>query len=283
MKQVPRIIATFALAAYAYGELAEHVYPFVLLPHLGVNLRVVALTLFAVLHAGTNFGWRTGLLMFFATALVTWLFEQIGVTTGAVYGAYHYSGMLGPKLGAVPLLIPLAWFMMIYPSYLITTLIVDGQVLPHRMDIKQVSVRAFIAAMVMTAWDAVIDPSMSRAGFWVWEHGGSYFGVPLQNFSGWLITTFVVYIAFGLLQRRFRLILHQPRDWFAFLPTLAYSIVTLVQVANEKVGPSSVIAFFAMGLPALLAFTRWTQDLTREEDQAKELVRLRTEAIHVEN
>jgi uncharacterized membrane protein len=63
---------------------------------------VSALTLFAVLHAGTNFGWRAGLLMFFATTLITWSFEQIGVVTGAVYGAYHYSGMLGPKLGAVP-------------------------------------------------------------------------------------------------------------------------------------------------------------------------------------
>lgn len=283
MKPALRIIAALALSVYAYGELAEHVYPLVLLPHLGVPVRVAALTIFAILHAGSNFGWRLGLLMFFATALITWLFEQAGVATGAVYGAYHYSGMLGPKLGAVPLLIPLAWFMMIYPSYLITSLILDGQVFPHRMGIKQLGIRALVAAMVMTAWDAVIDPGMSRAGFWVWEHGGSYFGVPLHNFAGWLVTTFVVYIAFGLLQRRFRLILQQSRDWFAFLPTLAYSIVTLVQVANEKVGPSSVIAFFAMGLPALLAITRWTQNLTRCEDLAQELVRLRTESIQVEN
>lgn len=86
--------------------------------------------------------------MFFATALITWSFEQVGVATGAVYGAYHYSGMLGPKLGAVPLLIPLAWFMMIYPSYLITTLIVDGHVFPLQMDIKQVGIRAFVAGTV---------------------------------------------------------------------------------------------------------------------------------------
>lgn len=38
----------------------------------------------------------------------------------AISGTYHYPGMLGPKLGAVPVLIPLAWFMMIYPSYLIS-------------------------------------------------------------------------------------------------------------------------------------------------------------------
>jgi predicted membrane-bound spermidine synthase len=61
MKHTLRSVATFCLAAYVYGEFAAHVYPFVLLPHLGIHLRVMALTLFAVLHAGGNFGWRLGL------------------------------------------------------------------------------------------------------------------------------------------------------------------------------------------------------------------------------
>jgi len=260
MKHTLRAVATLGLAIYAYAELAAHVYPFVLLPQVGIPLKVIALTLFAVLHAGTNFGWRVGLLMFFATTMVTWSFEQVGVTTGMVYGAYHYSGMLGPKLGAVPLLIPLAWFMMMYPSYLVTSLIVDGHALPQKTDLKRLGTRAMIAAIVMTAWDAVIDPGMSRTGYWIWEHGGSYFGVPRQNFAGWLLTTFVVYGVFGLLQRWLKPPVRQRSDWFGFLPTLAYAIVTLVQVADREAGPSSVIAFFAMGFPALLAFVRWTQD-----------------------
>ncbi|MBV8639849.1 MAG: carotenoid biosynthesis protein [Verrucomicrobia bacterium] len=260
MKHTLRAVATLGLAIYAYAELAAHVYPFVLLPQVGIPLKVIALTLFAVLHAGTNFGWRVGLLMFFATTMVTWSFEQVGVTTGMVYGAYHYSGMLGPKLGAVPLLIPLAWFMMMYPSYLVTSLIVDGHALPQKTDLKRLGTRAMIAAIVMTAWDAVIDPGMSRTGYWIWEHSGSYFGVPRQNFAGWLLTTFVVYGVFGLLQRWLKPPVRQRSDWFGFLPTLAYAIVTLVQVADREAGPSSVIAFFAMGFPALLAFVRWTQD-----------------------
>jgi len=229
-------------------------------------LKVIALTLFAVLHAGTTFGWRVGLLMFFATTMVTLSFEQLGVTTGMVYGTYHYSGMLGPKLGAVPLLIPLAWFMMMYPSYLVTSLIVDGHALPQKMDFKPLGTRAMIAAIVMTAWDAVIDPGMSRTGYWIWEHGGSYFGVPRQNSAGWLLTTFVVYVVFGLLQRWLKPPLQQRSDWFGFLPTLAYAIVTLTQVADREAGPSSVIAFFAMGFPALLAFVRWTRDSKSPEE-----------------
>jgi hypothetical protein len=93
--------------------------------------------------------------------------------------------------------------------------------------------------------------------------------VPRQNFAGWLITTFAVYVVFGLLQRWLKLTLRQPRDWFAFLPTLAYAAVTLVQVANQEAGASSVIAFFAMGFPALLAIVRWSRDSTSPEQQTR--------------
>jgi uncharacterized membrane protein len=178
MKHPLRIIATLGLAAYVYGELATYVYPFVLLPHLGLSLQVMPLTFFAAMHDGTNFGWRDGLLMFFATPLVRWSFEQVGVLTEAAYGAYHYLGMLGPKLGAVPLLIPVVWFMMIYPSYLVPSVIVDGQPFPQKTDMKRLGTRAVIAIVVMTAWSAVMDQRMLQAGFWIWEQGGSYFGVP---------------------------------------------------------------------------------------------------------
>jgi uncharacterized membrane protein len=276
-----RLIATIALIAYVYGELAAHVYPFVLWPHLGVSVRVVALTLFSVVHAGSRFGWRVGLLMFLATALITWSFEQAGVATGAIYGPYHYSGMLGPKLGGVPLLIPLAWFMMMYPSYLVTTLIVDGRILPQRTDLTRLLTRALVAAMVMTSWDAVIDPGMSKAGYWVWEHGGSYFGVPRQNFVGWLVTTFVVFTAFGLIQRSLRPNIRQTRDWFAILPVIAYGTVTLTQIANQETGPSSIIALFAMGFPLLISLVHWSQDLVRLEGRSQQ-VRIQPETVSVE-
>jgi uncharacterized membrane protein len=147
--------------------------------------------------------------------------------------------------------------MMIYPSYLVTNLIVDGRVFPESTDVRRLLIRALMAAMVMTAWDAVIDPAMSQAGFWTWEHGGSYFGVPRHNFAGWLATTFAVYLVFGFLQRRFKPLLNQTHDWFGLLPILTYAAVALVQVANQNVSPPSIVALFAMGFPALLTLVRW--------------------------
>ncbi len=75
---------------------------------------------FALLHAAQREGWEGALRLLALVFVVSLLFESIGVATGLVYGPYHYTDHLGPKfLGLVPYLIPVAWFMMSYPSFVI--------------------------------------------------------------------------------------------------------------------------------------------------------------------
>jgi len=79
---------------------------------------------------------------------------------------------------------------MIYPSW------VTARALLRGADMRRpagMAALALVAAMIMTAWDTVMDPGMSAAGNWVWEQGGAYFGVPLRNYAGWLLTTLLVY------------------------------------------------------------------------------------------
>jgi len=47
-----------------------------------------------------------------------------------------------------------------------------------------------IGAVLLTSWDFVLDPAMSQASvpFWLWEQPGAFFGMPYQNFAGWLGT-----------------------------------------------------------------------------------------------
>jgi putative membrane protein len=62
-----------------------------------------------------------------------------------------------------------------------------------------------VAAFVMTQWDAVIEPpesTISKA--WIWHDGGAHFGVPLSNYLGWLLTTWLFYQAFTLYLNRRR-------------------------------------------------------------------------------
>ncbi len=149
---------------------------------------------FALLHASLRWNWRAALTLFFISFFVSLAFESLGVATGMVYGAYHYTDKLGPKfLGLVPYLIPAAWFMMMYPS-----LVIAERIVPSGTDWKRGLIVAALGGVIMTAWDVVMDPMMVRGGHWVWEVEGAFFGVPLQNYWGWWLTTFCVFLVNGL-------------------------------------------------------------------------------------
>ncbi len=170
----------------------------------GLNGLIVILLLFSLWHASIALGLRLTVAFFAITAVTSWALEEVGVVTGLVYGPYHYTSSLGPWLGSVPVLIPLAWFMLSYPSYVLANLIVDGWPVGTPGGRGHLVRLAIVGALVMTAWDLVVDPILSgpTVGAWVWERGGPYYGVPLQNYLGWIVTTFTVYVLFRSVERR---------------------------------------------------------------------------------
>jgi uncharacterized membrane protein len=229
------------------------VRPWLSLPGFGNIGFTVIFVLFALVHCFAREALERTAFFFGLTATVSYVLEEVGVRTGGIYGPYHYSDMLGPKLGHVPVLIPLAWFMMIYPSWTVAQALVlgvDTSALPG------LTVRAGVAAMVMTAWDAVMDPGMASAGNWVWERGGPYFGVPFRNYFGWMLTTFLVYWGAGLLWRGDKRRTAGVTKTFAALPILVYTFYTVSYITPRRTPALQVIAFFAMGQPALLALVR---------------------------
>jgi uncharacterized membrane protein len=239
-------------AAIMYLILTEAVWPWLKLPDLGNIGFTLVFVLFALTHCSAVEGLgRTGM-FFVVSAIVSYTMEEVGVRTGLVYGAYHYSDMLGAKLGHVPILIPLAWFMMIYPSWMVARALlrgVDQNSAPGNI------ARAVVAACVMTAWDTVMDPGMAASGNWIWEKGGSYFGVPMRNYLGWLLTTFLVYVIAGYLWRK----LDERVDarWtFASLPVIVYAFFAVRYIASSRIHALQVVAVFSMGLPAFLALMR---------------------------
>ena len=151
-------LSTFFLIIFVYeGAVRMLLQPVDHLPSIfgGVNSQTLILVLFSLTHALYALGWRHTLVFFASSAVISWAFEQVGVATGAIYGPYHYTDVLGVKLGHVPLLIPLAWFMMIYPSYVIANLIADDRPIGSRGSLKHIVWLSFLSAAVMTAWDLV--------------------------------------------------------------------------------------------------------------------------------
>ncbi len=202
-------------------------------------LTLLAFT-FALLHSYQYLGWKRALLLLLLTFAVSLIFESIGVATGLVYGPYHYTNKLGLKfLGLVPLLIPVAWFMMTYPSYVIA-----GRLLPAMDSVWKWRLGvAALGALILTAWDLAMDPMMVAGGHWVWDAPGAYFGIPLQNFWGWWLTIFVTFWLF-LSLARVKPAQQAEAGAFNRLAMWAYAIT----------GFSSTLADFEFGLdgPALV-------------------------------
>lgn len=148
---------------------------------------------FCLVHGASQTGWRKVLILAGTCFIVAMALECIGVSTGKIYGPYHYSDQLGPKfLGLVPYLIPLAWFMMMYPSLVIAQDLLRTSA-PRGIKIL---LTAGLGGLVMTAWDLVMDPFMVQAGHWTWDGPAKtlvYFGIPLQNYWGWFITTLLTF------------------------------------------------------------------------------------------
>jgi uncharacterized membrane protein len=211
--------------------------------------------LFAVDHSSQRLGWRRALLLLGLTFGVSLFIESVGVATGLIYGPYHYTDKLGYKfLGLVPIIIPLAWFMMSYPSFVIAS-----RILPKMRNIWAWRLCVAAAgAVIMTAWDLAMDPMMVAGEHWVWEEPGAYFGIPLQNYWGWWLTIFVTFILFIILGRLTPEKLATSDQRFERQAVLLYAIVglsTVIVCLQIGLGGPALAGLFAMLPWALVGFT----------------------------
>jgi uncharacterized membrane protein len=177
----------------------------------------------SVAHAGLAHGARTALGLLALVGFTAVAFEAVGLATGFPYGRYTYSDALGPTLLGVPFLVPLAWLMMAWPSWVLAERL--ARPVRHRRG----TVRVLAAAGVFAAWDVVLDPQMVQAGYWTWAHPAPGLPgidtVPLTNLAGWLLAGGVLMALLDLLVTRTS-VLAAPRLGPA-APLLALGWMTL--------------------------------------------------------
>jgi putative membrane protein len=108
--------------------------------------------------------------------------ELLGTGTGFPFGAYAYTDLLGPKwFDKVPLLIPLSWFTMAWPAWILACRLSRGWL------------AVVLGTALLVAWDLVLDPAMSSVTtYWIWAESGSYYGMPWSNLLGWAVTGLVL-------------------------------------------------------------------------------------------
>jgi uncharacterized membrane protein len=155
----------------------------------------------SVVHAGLSRGTRVGVSLFLLVTTTAVAFEAVGLATGVPYGRYEYSDALGPTLLGVPFLVPLAWLMMAWPSWVLA-----DRLTRRLSDGRRAVVRVAVAAAVLAGWDVVLDPQMVQAGYWTWAHPDpglpGITTVPLTNLAGWLTAGAVLMTLLHLLVAR---------------------------------------------------------------------------------
>jgi putative membrane protein len=212
----------------------------------------------SVVHAWLARGRRTGAGVLLLVAVTAVAFEAIGLATGFPYGRYTYAGTLGPTLLGVPFLVPLAWLMMAWPSW----------VLADRLAGERRWARVATAAGIFAGWDVVLDPQMVQAGYWTWAHPRPGLPgidtVPLTNLGGWLLAGAVLMTLLDVLVARTG-VAGSPRIGDA-APLLALAWMTLggaLAHAGWLGLPGSAVWEAALAVPVVAVLLRRRSNRTR--------------------
>lgn len=224
-----------------------------------------------IAHAIYLLGARRALTMFLVATVLSFAAEAWGVRSGILFGRYEYTALFGTKLWGVPLIMPFAYFMQTYPCYLMANLLTEGVFIPRRTTFLWTFWLSIFGGMMMTAWDLTIDPLMScnpafpgTAGMcddtspaWHWLDGGPYFGVPLQNFVGWMITTSTIFLVYRLVEQRLRPHAHhRAYSPILLVPVICYGVLAISDAFTGVFEPVRIISPIVMGMPVVATLLR---------------------------
>ncbi len=125
-------------------------------------------------------GYKRAIIGIVSVALFAYLIEGFGTVTGVPYGNFEYGTALGPKVfGIVPYLLPLSYVPLVIGSV--------GMFAASSRRLRGI----LWATLFLVVIDGVLDPGAATLGFWTWPGGGIYYGIPLTNYGGWLISGLV--------------------------------------------------------------------------------------------
>ncbi|MEO8621247.1 MAG: carotenoid biosynthesis protein [bacterium] len=229
----------------------------------GGQTTVVLGAIAATLHAANHLGWRRAAGLFGAAFSLSLSAELIGTTTGYPFGPYSYTTQLGYLVaGRVPFNIPTSWFFMLYAS-----LAICGRLLPMDDSSRGKWRWSLVAALVLTAWDVSMDPAMVSTTHWLWHlpplsgHSilqriflsDAFYGMPLTNWLGWLLT--------GCVVARVMVAIVPPSRWASdvsasSLPIVLYAangIFPILICVGRGLWGAVLLGSLAMALPLSLA------------------------------
>ncbi|MES3002921.1 MAG: carotenoid biosynthesis protein [Pseudomonadota bacterium] len=232
------------------------------LQSVGLVVASLALAASSLWSCQALFGMRTAWIFLALAAPLGWFAEQMGSSQGWFFGSYTYTDVLGPRLADVPLVIPLMWFGLCHVGFVMASLVLWRQPAPAHAGWRTGALTALMAAMIVTAFDLGADPYFVYVlKAWIMaEKDGGWFGETIRGFEGWMLVSFAIVALFQALARP-KLVAStaHPARFAALAPILVYAGFIVFQVTQTQPAALRVIAFFAMGIPTLIALVAWSR------------------------
>lgn len=164
----------------------------------GVNVVLFAIPAFWATRRWL--GWTDAIVLWAILGVYALLIETSAIFTGFPYGHFGYSELLGTKLfGVTPWTVFLAWTPLIIGAYAIA-----------RVCFRNAIVRIVATTVIATAFDLVLDPGAVRLGFWKYADNSGFYGVPLSNFLGWLVTGSIAAVLIEIFLGKVKPLLRAP-------------------------------------------------------------------------
>ncbi|WP_411966978.1 bisanhydrobacterioruberin hydratase [Haloferax sp. YSSS75] len=117
--------------------------------------------------------------------------EYTGITTGWPYGWFTYGVDLGPTVAGVPIGLPVFFIPLVMNAYLLCLLLLGDRA-------RNTAVRLVVVIATVLAMDVVLDPGAVALGFWEYYRLGEgailFYGVPLSNYAGWVISATIAVV-----------------------------------------------------------------------------------------
>lgn len=150
---------------------------------------IIFLAIPSYLALFTWLGWKKAIGVIIILSIYALTIETIAIITGIPYSKFEYSNLIGMKiLGYAPFTVPFSFVPLFIGSIYLASLNV----------INKFKIVILASLFVLIA-DLVLDPAAVALNFWIWEANGIFYGVPLMNFIGWIITGFIAALIFIIL------------------------------------------------------------------------------------
>jgi uncharacterized membrane protein len=197
----PEFLLTLIAAAWLGNALYAFGVSGGLVKYYSPAIVAVAMIAFVLLHGVQRYGKRLIGQFVLTVFTIGWTFETISIVTGIPFGTYHYTEIMAPFLGHVPVFVLPAYGVMGYASWSLATLILGQR--GAGLDRVGLVLVPILAALLMVFWDLSMDHlRASVEGRWVWAEGGAHYGIPWMNYLGWMLVTWLMFQIFAVLVAR---------------------------------------------------------------------------------